>query len=372
MPENTLRVTHVLRNLRFGGLQNRVLNLIKELPSFAHSVVVQSPDNGELYVQYQDVCDLRQCVRHPGRSLDFFLRLTAVLRELKPDVVLAHLFGNHTLVAWAAYLARVPATYGVSTNDPLFYAGSRWKPTVLAHLARPVSVGEIAVSEAVGRILRSGLHLPASRVHVVPNGCPVEEIARQAQIGKTAAEQEGDRPKRAFMAARLGRTKDHATLLKAAQILHECGSLELWLAGTFRDSARTRFEALLAELGVHTRVKFLGPRGDIAALMGACDVVVLSTRSEGLPNSVLEAMAAGVPVVATDIPACREVLDGGRCGILVSPGDPETLASAIRQILSDEHLRHRLTTAAFERVSSCYHVKQMAAGYANLLRGSRS
>ena len=373
MAENKLRVTHVLGNLRLGGLQKRVLNLIKALPSFTHSVVVQSPNKDELFPQYEEVCEVRQCVHGRGWTPGFFFNLTALFRELKPDVVVGHLFGNHALVAWAAYLARVPTMYGVSANDPMFYAGSRWKPMVLAHAARPCCAGEIAVSEAVGRILRSSLHLPASRVHVVANGCAVEEIARQAQAGRTATEEEIDRPKRIFMAAVFGRWKDHATLLKAVHTLQHRASPELWLAGTgFRAKGRARVEALVNELGMQSTVRFLGIRSDVPELMGACDVVVHSTRTEGLSMSILEAMAAGVPIVATDIPACREVLDEGRCGILVPPGDPVALATAIRTLLGDESLRRRLSKAAFERVSSRYHVKQMAAGYATLLRGSKS
>jgi len=86
---------------------------------------------------------------------------------------------------------------------------------------------------------------------------------------------------------------------------------------------------------------------------------------------VVEAMAAGVPVIATDIPACREVLDGGRCGLLVPPGDSTALAEAILQILDDEALRTRLVQAASERVRTHYHVKRMAAGYAELFLAYR-
>jgi len=83
--------------------------------------------------------------------------------------------------------------------------------------------------------------------------------------------------------------------------------------------------------------------------------------------AVVEAMAAGVPVIATDIPACREVLDGGSCGLLVPLEDAQALAQAIGKILDDEAMRTRLVRAASERVRMHYDVKQMAAGYAALL-----
>lgn len=373
MPEKKLRVAHVVGNLSYGGLQCRVLNLIEELPSFSHTVIFQSEERGVLYSQYASVSDMEQCAYHRGRTLDFFLRLTKLLREMAPDVVLAHLFGNHTLVSWAAFLSGVPATYGVSANDPIFFSKSLWKPMALAQVARPFCRGEIAVSEAVGRILTSRLHLPSRRVRVITNGCPVEEIATRAAAGRKAAHQARGGTARVFMAARIGRTKDHPTVLRAVQLLLRQGrQVELWLAGgAFRESARTRVGSLTDQLGIRDLVRFLGVREDVPELMGASDIVVHATDSEGFSMAVIEAMAAGVPVIATDIPPCREALDGGRCGLLVPPGDSPALAEAIRQVLDDEGLRHQLVDAASERVRSHYHVKRMAAGYAELLLASR-
>jgi glycosyltransferase involved in cell wall biosynthesis len=373
MTERKLRVAHVLGNLNYGGLQLGVLNLIRELPSFSHLVVFQSEGRGPLYPQYASVSEMEQCVYHRGQTFDFFRRLTKLLRKTSPDVVLAHLFGNHTLVSWAAFLSGVPATYGVCANDPIFFSRSRWKPMALAHAARPVCRGEIAVSETVGRILTSRLHLPARRVTVIPNGFAVEEIAARAAAGRKVAQRAGDGTARVFMAARIERAKDHITALKAIALLRRQGrEVELCLAGgAVRESAQTSVESLTEELGIRDLVRFLGVRDDVPELMGASDVVVHSTNSEGFGNVVAEAMAAGVPAVATDIPACREVLDGGRCGLLVPRGDPLALAEAIRRIIDDKASRLQLVEAASERVRSHYHIKRVAADYAELLPSFR-
>ena len=156
-----LRVVHVMGTLGYAGLQRRVLELIKALPEFSHVVVVQSETQGPLYADYANACEVRQCAYRPGRRLEFFRRLTSLLREIQPDVVLAHLFGNHTLVSWASFVAGVPTTYGVSANDPVYYERSVWKPMLMAHAARPFCRGEIAVSHAVGQVLTSRLRLPA-------------------------------------------------------------------------------------------------------------------------------------------------------------------------------------------------------------------
>jgi glycosyltransferase involved in cell wall biosynthesis len=373
MADKKLRVLHVLGNLNHGGLQLRVLNLITQLPSFTHRVVFQSAEKGPLYDQFAGVADLEQCVYRSGQTFDFFRRLTGLLRETGPDVVLAHLFGNHTLVSWAGFLAGVPRTYGVAANDPIHFSDSVWKPMTLAHAARPFCRGEIAVSEAVGRILTSRLHLPARRVRVISNGCSTEEIAARADKGRKAAQRAASGRARLFMAARIGKSKDDATALRAIQLLRSEGrDVELRFAGgAHRESYQVIAESLVDQLAVRDVVHFLGVRDDVPELMGASDIVVHATKSEGFGMVVVEAMAAGVPVIATDIPACREILDGGRCGLLVPLGDAPALAEAIRQVLDDEALRTRLVQAASERVRRHYDVKRMAAGYAELLSARR-
>jgi glycosyltransferase involved in cell wall biosynthesis len=372
MTGTKLRVVHVLGTLSYAGLQRRVLKLIEALPEFSHVVVFQSETEGPLHAEYANVCEVRQCVYRPGRRLDFFRRLTKLLRQIQPDVVVAHLFGNHTLISWVSFVAGVPATYGVSANDPVHYEKSVWKPMLLAHAARPFCRGEIAVSHSVGQVLISRLRLPARRVHVIPNGFVVEEVGARAAAGRIAAQRVPGDAVRIFMAARFDPSKEHPTLLRAMRLLRREGrNVELHLAGVFhRESRRASIEKLVDELGIRDVVKFLGERNDVPELMGASDVVAHSTNSEGLSVAMLEAMAAGVPLVATDIPSCREVLEDGRCGLLVPLGDAEAMAEAIGRVLDDEPLRRGLVNAASERVRSQYHVKRMAADYAALLRSS--
>jgi glycosyltransferase involved in cell wall biosynthesis len=367
-----LRVVHVLGNLDFGGLQILVLNLIGALPQFEHVVLIPTSRVGALQSQYAASCRVVVCERPPGSSIRYLARLTKCLRELAADVVIAHLFGNHTLVSWAARLAGVPRTYGVSANDPLFFSGSRWKPLVLAQLARPFCRGEVAVSEHVGRTLVSRLRLPAHRVRVIPNGCPVASIADRANRARDGSQPNA--PPRILMVAAIGRGKDHPTAIRAIAELRSRGRrVELWFAGNpFRESRRTALLATIDELGLADLVRLLGGRPDVPELMATSDLVVHLSDSEGLPVAVIEAMAAGTPVIASDIAPCREVLDGGRCGLLVPTRDPTALADAIERLLDDPSLRRRLVTAAAERVRAEFDIPPMAARYAALITGDQS
>src|SRR5262245_47124945 len=149
MPSRPIRVAHILGSLEYAGLQRTVLALIRQLPAYSHTVIVNSGDRGPMYAEFASVSQVIQCTYNRGSLADgarYLPRLAATLRECDPEVVLAHLFGNHALVSLAGWRAGVPATYGVAANDPVHYVGSRWQPMALAQLARPFCRGEIAVS----------------------------------------------------------------------------------------------------------------------------------------------------------------------------------------------------------------------------------
>jgi glycosyltransferase involved in cell wall biosynthesis len=373
MPSRPARIVHILGSLESAGLQRRVLTLIRELPQYSHTVIFNSAARREMHDSYAALCAMVHVPHERGSviaGLRYLPRLAGALRKCDPDVVLAHLFGNHALVSIAARMAGVPATFGVSANNPVHYAGSRWQPLLLAQIARPFCRGEIAVSEAVGALLRDQLLLPGRRVHVVPNGLLVEEVAERADTGRRVRNGNGRAGEhQLLMVGWIARAKDQGTVIRSVALLRGRGlHVRLRLAGgAYRQSRQSDLQHLANELGVSDAVTFLGVRDDVPELMGASDVVILATHSEGFGMVLLEAFASRTPVVATDIPACREVLDNGRCGVLVPPRDPVALADAIGSLLVDENRQRAFVEAAFSRVSEQYHAKRMAAGYARLI-----
>ena len=369
--EHKVRVAHILGDLTLAGLHPRVLSLVRELPDYSHAIVFNSGNRGPLYDAFSATCEMVQCPSARGSvlgGLRYVPRLAASLRKLAPDVVIAHLFGNHALVSLAARVAGVPVTFGVSANDPVHFAKSRWQPLLLAQFARPFCRGEIAVSESVGAVLRDALLLPAHRVHVVTNGCAVEAIAARASASRSRV-RDGTSARRLLMVAWVAREKDHETAIRAVVNLRQRGhDIRLDLAGgAYRQARQVALQDLAHTLGVSDVVTFLGVREDVPELLGASDVLIHSTHSEGFGLSVIEAFASRTPVVATDIPACREVLDHGRCGILVPPRDPDAMADAIETLLTNQGVREELIEAAYQRVQERYHSRRMAAGYAVLI-----
>jgi glycosyltransferase involved in cell wall biosynthesis len=172
-------------------------------------------------------------------------------------------------------------------------------------------------------------------------------------------------------AARLDSQKGHEYLLRAAAGVPEATFI---LAGD--GPLRPRLEELARSLGLAERVLFLGHRDDVPALLASCDLFVLPSLYEGLPLSLLEAMASGRPAIATDVPGSNEVVHHAESGLLVPRADPLALADAIRRLLADPAAAERLARAGRARVDRDFSVERMVRGveavYDQLLASPRT
>jgi glycosyltransferase involved in cell wall biosynthesis len=169
------------------------------------------------------------------------------------------------------------------------------------------------------------------------------------------------------MVARLEAHKDQPTLVRAADRLRRRGpDCEVWLIG--EGSRRRELETLIGAQNVPDRVRLLGMRRDVPELVGQLDLFVFATTpDEGLGSALVEAMAAGVPVVASDVGACREVLDDGALGLLVPPGDPVALADAIERVRDEPAAAAARAERARRKAFEVFDAERMAAAYAEVL-----
>lgn len=201
----------------------------------------------------------------------------------------------------------------------------------------------VAVSEAVSARIARDLPVPAERIRVVRNGIDPGPLL-DLDV-RTPWDTGRRRQARLLTLARLDVQKDLISLIDAMAILPD---VDLDIAG--EGPERPALEARVRELGLEDRVTFLGFRDDAPALLADADVFVLPSRMEGLPLAVLEALAAARPVVATAVGGTPEVVRDGTTGLLVPPGQRVALADAVRRLLDDRALAHRMGLAGRELV----------------------
>jgi glycosyltransferase involved in cell wall biosynthesis len=167
----------------------------------------------------------------------------------------------------------------------------------------------------------------------------------------------------------LAAVKNYQLLLEAAARLPDALPWRLILIGDGPE--RDRLQQTAGQLGIGARLSLLGHRDDIAALLGELDIFVLPSASEGMSNTLLEAMAARVAVVASDVGGNSEIIEAGRSGLLFAPGDAVAAAQAIRQLAGDAQLRERLAGAGAQRAMTTFSLPTMLSAYEDLYRSVR-
>lgn len=331
-----MRILHVETARTWRGGEAQVLWLAQGLLRLGHEVLLLAP-RGRL-------AERAEVEGVPVDILPFLgpwdpravRKLMLAVAKWKPHIVHLHTSHAHT-IGMLAKLAGAEARYVVSRR-----------------VASPVRRGPkyggwvhrfVAVSEAVRRELSAG-GIPPEKVSVVHSGVPVniissvppDERVRDAVDGEVVL----------GSASALTCEKGHDVLLRAVSFASgTCPSLGLVVAGD--GPLRRSLERLREELGLLGKVVFLGFSGRIWEVLRALDAFVLSSRREGLGVSVLEAMACGLPVIATDVGGISEAVSDGETGILVPPDDPEAMGEAMVRLASDRGLREEMGRRAQER-----------------------
>lgn len=298
-----------------------------------------------------------------ARYLALAYRIFAIAREHRPIAILSMPLGWHAPMAIGARMAGVKRIIAHVGNYPNTGARSAFqKFKLLVQLGRPFTDCLVCCSHYVGSGTVRHFGVRASETAVIYNGFPVAfgDSTRNTH-------QQSDAPFIIGMVARLEGHKDQPTLIRAARILRSRGrNVRIWLIGD--GSRRDEFESLIAAEDVDDTVQLLGMRKDIPDLVAKMHVFAFSTtKDEGLGIALIEAMAIGVPVVASDVGACCEVLEDGRLGTLVPPGDALAMANAIDAIIADATFAEARAHLAQTKVVQTFSMAEMARGYSELL-----
>lgn len=359
----TKRILLLLTDLEIGGAPILARNLACRLAATGFEVAVaclaaEGPIAAELRNAHiptfalgaRNACDLR-----------VIPRLAVLFRRYRPHVL--HCFCLHAnimgrLVGTAMAVPHIIAS--LHTCQPL-PAWHHYAENLTCRLSRFT----VCVSPSVARQTRQRSHVPLSRIRIIPNGIDFERFAIAAPHPLTSLGLDPHKRTVIFV-GRLDPVKHIDDLLTACVSLIADMHLQILIVGDGPE--RVRLEKLSSQLGIAPDTHFLGPRRDIPSLLRAADVFVLPSLYEGMPCAVLEAMAAGIPIVASRAPGIVDILTHDRTALLVPPADPPTLQTALVTLLTDLACAQRLTTAARDHVRQNFTLDAMLDAYISLYR----
>ena len=280
-------------------------------------------------------------------------------RERRVRSVMSFPLGWHAFAAMGARLAGVRRICAYVGNPPPIWTGAAFqKFKLMVQLGRPFTHRLICCSRYLLELTLRDFQVSPREATVIYNSCDLDAFS-----STPAPQEQPHQPPRLVMTARLEVHKDQPTLIRAAALLKQQGRpVELWLIG--EGTRRRELERLIVHLEVGDCVRLLGSRRDVPALLSQCDLFVFQAlRDEGFGIALAEAMAARVPIVATDVGACREVLEGGRCGLLVAQQDPVAMAAGILEVLKNTSNTHKRVEAAYRRALADFSVPESALAY---------
>lgn len=370
-------VMHVIHHLLIGGMENGLVNLINHLPEheFRHVVVcVEDYSDFRLRIRRADV---EVIALHRSKIGVGALRraLFALCRRLRPAIVhTRNLSGLDALVP--AFLARVPArVHSEHGWDVDNLDGKKWKPALLRRLHRPFVHRYVTVSADLARFLETRIGVPPVRITSICNGVDTARFQPQAApaLPPLPPGFDGDGVLRFGTVGRLQAVKDQASLLAAlALIVKQRPELRararLVIVGD--GPLRQQLAQKAAELGVTELTHFAGASNEVPAWLRALHVFVLPSLNEGISNTLLEAMASGLPTLVTRVGGNVELVQEGQGGHFFEPGDVPTLAAQLIAYFDDEAQRQRDGAAARARCEARFSLNAMVDAYAALYRQS--
>jgi sugar transferase (PEP-CTERM/EpsH1 system associated) len=356
-------IAHIIYRLDVGGLENGVVNLINAMPAerFRHAIICLT-----------DFSDFRKRIRRPdvqvfalkkrdGKDLGSYWRLFRLLRSLAPEIV--HTRNLATLdYQVVAALASVPGRiHGEHGWDMIDLDGTNRKYNLLRRFMRLFVLRYIPLSVELDGWLRETVHVSPERITRIYNGVNTERFA--------PARRELLAPDRPIVIGTVGRmqtVKDQPTLARAFVRLNEMfpslrGRLRLTMIGD--GALRKDVQRVIEQAGLQQQVNLPGACEDVPGQLRAMDIFVLPSIAEGISNTILEAMATGLPVVATRVGGNAELVVEGETGLLAPPSDPDALAKAIGMYVADPALARRHGAAGRNRVLRDFSMDRMLRRY---------
>ena len=347
-----IRVLFVVPALPVGGAERHVTTMLPRMnPARFTPSVICIGEEGELFSTLRAAGIEAAALRlHKRQAVRALIELVMMMRRTRPDVVVVQGYNAETLGRIAARIAGVKHTINWVHNASGLVQRGTVRRTVDRALTRWTSA-YFGVAEAQRPYLVDELGHPDDKIRVIYNGVDLAQFRTSTDRGVLAEFGFAENDPVVGIVAVLRPEKDHVSLLRAARtVVDELTNARFLIIGD--GPTRPQLEALCTELQLTPNVHFAGSRDDVARLLPAIDVFVLTSTSECFPISVLEAMACARPAVCTAVGGIPEVIKDGETGYLVPPKDPPQLAARLVRLLQDPLTARRMGRAARARVEA--------------------
>ena len=374
-------VAHMIFRLDVGGLENGLVNLINWMPAdrYRHAVICLTDSTEfKLRILRSDVpiIDLH---KRPGHDLGVYVRAWKALHVLRPDIVHTRNLPTLEFLLLSALTLRARRVHGEHGRDVYDLDGSSRKYNAFRRLVSPFVHHYTAVSSDLATWLTRTVGVPTSSVSHILNGVDVDRFRPRSGLRPGVVPERFTKPGTVIVGTvgRMQKVKDQLTLVQAFILLLQTDTrarerLRLVMIGD--GPLREQAIRLIRTAQAESLAWLPGERADIHEVMQALDLFVLPSLAEGISNTILEAMACGLPVVATRVGGNPELVEEGKTGMLVPPADPALMAQAIGRYLDDEALLKVHGEAGRRRVLAQFSKEKMVAGYLavydSLLEGS--
>ena len=349
-----IKVLHLVTSLEVGGAQHGMLLGLPRFDSDQYEHIVCSiMDRMQMASQFREAgVEVRSLGLSRKTDIGVVLRLRALLKEIRPDVLHTYLLHGNILGRLIGRLVGVPVLIG---SERTIGQARKWG-RLATRLTNPLTDAVEVNSEIGGRAIERDLGVPSEKIELVRSGLDLSVFSSasrrdelRSEFGVTA-----DQHLIVYM-GRLRTVKGVEYGIRAfASALEQLPNIRIVLAG--EGDQRNFLSSLVSKLGISEQVDFLSVRNDVPELLSAADSVLMPSLTEGFPRTAIEAMAAGKPVIATNVGGTPEAIIDGETGILVPARDSDALASAIVRLVGDSDLQARLGAAGRERAAQNYSV----------------
>jgi glycosyltransferase involved in cell wall biosynthesis len=369
-----LKILHISSAQTLGGGERHLVDLANALVTRGHEVFAAVRPDSPLIAQLTGLprenivtLPLRNALDAPSAR-----SLARTARKHEIEIVHAHMARDYPL---ASYAVRRNAGARLIITRHVLFPLNRLHAITLSQASRV-----IAVSEAGARELRAQGLMPLERIVVVPNGIDVQSFANaRSQVDRAAFCRRWKIPENCLLVGSVGEIKSlkgHEDFVRAAAIIvHRFPKVNFLIAGT--DSSRTgkhraALEELISKLDLAKHIHLAGWLDDVAPFYCALDVFVSASQTESFGLAIVEAMACGTAVVATETEGAKEILENGATGLLAPIGGIEALAEAVVSLLEDETMRHRIGARARQVADERFSLKRMVDATETIYRESLS